>query len=95
MTIWTRIFGWFRVVSKNVWAFLQPLILAVVKVEATGYIDLIRSLVLKAEAQGGTGDAKYNYVISELKRQLGDQFKATPWRVFDALISAAVLEISK
>jgi hypothetical protein len=94
MSWFTKLWGWFRGVSSKVWAFVKPVILAIVKAEAQGYVDLIKGLVAEAEANGGTGQAKYDWVVAQLKTRLGSQFSATPYRIFDAIIHAAVIELS-
>jgi hypothetical protein len=96
MTIWQRLFGWMKNVSKAVWDFVGPLVLSLVRVEAAGYISLVLGIVTQAEAQfgSGAGQAKYDWTIQELKRRLGSQFAQTPYRVWDSLIHAAVAKIS-
>jgi hypothetical protein len=83
-------------VSAGVWDFLKPLIISIVKVEASGYIQLVLSTVIAAEQKygPGAGQTKYDYTISELKSKLGNQFNQTPYRVWDVLIHAAVAKIS-
>jgi hypothetical protein len=97
MNWYTRLFGWFKLVSKNVWDFVRPMILELVKVEAAGYMSLVLKRVVEAERLygSGKGQEKYDYVIASLKNELGDRFEQTPYRVFDNLIGAAVARISE
>ena len=97
MNWYTRLFGWFKLVSKNVWDFVRPLVLQLVKVEAAGYIQLVTRLVVQAENiyGAGKGHEKYEYVVGGLKTQLGERFDATPYRVFDYLIHTAVAQLDE
>ena len=97
MNWYTRLFGWFKLVSKNVWEFARPMILSFIRAEALGYMDLVLKRVVEAEQLygAGKGDDKYQYVIKSLKTELGARFEQTPYRVFDNLIGAAVARISE
>jgi hypothetical protein len=96
MNLWQRLFGWMKNVSKAVWDFVGPLVLSIAKVEAAGYIGIVTGLVVEAETKfgAGAGQAKYDFVIAQLKARLGSQFSSTKFRVWDMLIHAAVAKLS-
>lgn len=96
MNIFKMLFGWMKHVSKAVWDFVGPLVLSIAKVEAAGYIGIVTGLVMEAETKygAGAGQAKYDFVIAQLKARLGDRFAQTKFRVWDMLIHAAVAKLS-
>ena len=64
--------------------------------EAAGYFQTALELVRDAETQfgSGAGQAKYDYVVAQFKKRLGDRFASTPMRVLDFAIHMAVAQIS-
>lgn len=96
MNVFKFLFSWMRRISKAVWDFVGPLVVNIAKVEAAGYIGIVTSLVIESEEKfgAGAGQAKYDYVIQQLKSRLGSQFSSTKYRVWDMLIHAAVAKLS-
>ena len=97
MNWYQRLFGWMKLVSKNVWDFVRPMIQAIAAAEAKGYVKIVTGLVVEAEQLygAGKGQEKYSYVVGGLKTRLGNQFEATPYRVFDYLIHSAVAQLDQ
>ena len=96
-SFWQRVFGWMKLVSKNVWDFVRPMIQAIAAAEAKGYVKIVTGLVVEAESVygAGKGSEKYAYVVDNLKSRLGSQFESTPYRVFDYLIHSAVAQLDQ
>ena len=81
-------------ISKRVLSVFGRALQSYVAAEAAGYYQTVLATVREAESRGGSGQAKYEWVLSVIRDRLAAQWQQTPARALDFAIHMAVAEIS-